>query len=190
MTVKRDRKIYIATVVSVLFFALVSALMLPDRISLLLDGTLKSRWYLVLFSAVPLLSTFMLEKSNGGQRLEWKVFFPVEIYSLLVVVDALFIRIRMEHLMLVFLALLFFYLSRELRDKDSHVKIQLKWIEKDSEDYIRAQKKGERVFLAAAIVTVIAFLLLLAGAISTTVAFASGILAFFLGSFYIIRTGV
>ncbi len=187
---KRDRRIYIATIVCTLLSTLIAITLLPDKISLSLDLNLKSKWYLVLLTATPLLSSFMLENSKGGDKLTWKIFFPVESYALLVVIDTLLYDLRMEHIILFLMILLFFFLSFETGNEKSKVKIQLKWIEKESDAYKKVQKKARIVFLLAGTLSLVFFMLNILKITPISYAFGSGVITVFLGSFWIIKTGI
>ncbi|MBR1937621.1 MAG: hypothetical protein IJ836_01535 [Spirochaetales bacterium] len=187
---KKHRSVYIATILSALIFTVLSISVLPDKLSLSLDTQIKSKWYLVLLSLTPLISTFLLENSKGGEIFIWKIFIPVECYALLIVIDALLYDLDLAHLLLVLMIMLFFFLFLEIRKKESKVKIQLKWIEKDSKAYWKAQWKAQIVFFIAFLSSLLFFILSLSGLVPISYAFASGSLVVFLGSFLIIRTGL
>lgn len=171
---KRNDKVLLGVNIAfTLLITVMTVIFLPERISLMLsDGTLKSRLYLPLLSAVPLACTYIVSVTGKSSSISYAFLIGVMTYCVCVYINALGHALPYEALILLILSICSATIAILLLRPESRVKVSLKYVT-DRHVYERLQKIAAAMFFTiSAELLVIALLSFLGIAFASAAIFA------------------
>lgn len=154
-----DRILYAATAVSAFAALVLKLLILPDTISLSFSSdTLKSSWYLVLLTLLPLFSTYLVSTAEKSRIISAAVIAMADGYALLVTLQALGIDINFSAVVLLLLSISSLLIALAIKRGD--IKARPAWISTEEAEE-KAAKLTALLFLILAAEALIMLLLVL-----------------------------
>ncbi len=146
---RREDKIQLGIILSFSIAALLSVLfILPPEISLSFNtAELKSSYYLILLTLLPLISTYLVAIKNLPSEVSFTFSALIEGYSILVLLYNLGVSIKLNGIILLLLSSAFLLVAVKIKDERSKVKIRLKWVT-DEKKQRELQMFGFFIFLS------------------------------------------
>lgn len=186
---KIDKKLYILSLTLIIVTTIVTFL-LPDKITLTLgEGREKSKYFLILLSLIPSITTYLISTSNMSRLITKSFLVGVSFYILLIVISSFGFSIPVEALVLFILSSCMLIVALKIRSKDSKVKINLKYV--DNKDvYERLQKVGFLMFLTLAIEMITCSILTLLRVISPTISIPVILITGFIFALLILKLSI
>ena len=165
---KIDKKLYILSAI-LLIFTIIITYFLPNNIILTLSGGReKSKYFLILLSLIPIATTYLISISDMSRAITKAFLVGVAFYILLIIFSSLGFSIPVESLALFILSAFMLLIALKIRDKDSKVKINLKYVD-NKVVFERLQKVGFLMFLTLAIEMFTFSILILLALLSATI---------------------
>ena len=165
---KIDKKFYILSAILLIFTTIITCF-LPNNIILTLSGgRAKSKYFLILLSLIPIATTYLISISDMSRAITKAFLVGVAFYILLIIFSSLGFSIPVESLALFILSTFMLLIALKIRDKDSKVKINLKYVDNEVV-FERLQKVGFLMFLTLAIEMFTFSILILLALLSATI---------------------
>ncbi len=146
---RKEDKLQLAITLLFALAALLSCLLLlPAKISLSFSiSEVKSSYYLVLLTLLPLISTYLVAIKELSRSISFTFLVFIEGYSLLVLLYNLGVEININGIILLLLSTLFLFIALKIRDGKSKVKIKLRWVTEEKKQK-ELQTFGFFIFLS------------------------------------------
>lgn len=113
---RTDKILYAVTAVSAAIALLLVLTLLPSGISLSFSAAeVKSSYYLVLLTLLPLFSTFLVAQTGKSRLISAAVIAVADGYALLVIMQALGVAVNFSAVVLLVLALLSLFIALAIR---------------------------------------------------------------------------
>lgn len=159
---RNDRILYAVTAVSAAAALLLVLTLLPSEISLSFSSSdVKSSWYLVLLTLLPLFSTFLIASTDKSRLISAAVIAVADGYALLVIMQALGADVNFSAVVLLVLALLSLFIALAIRS--GKLKAKPAWVTTEEAGKKAAGITALLFFLLSAEFFIMALLVLLRG---------------------------
>lgn len=130
---RNDRILYAVTALSAVAALLAVLLILPKEISLSFsDSAVKSSYYLVLLTLLPLFSTFLVSTTGKSRLISAAVVVIADGYALLAVLKSVGISINFSAVVLIVLALVSLFIA--LAVKKGKIKARPAWADTEEKE--------------------------------------------------------